>query len=571
MKYKISHNEDGNAILETALIDYDLITNPLLNKGMAFTKEERDDFGLHGLLPPQVATLEEQLNRSYSVFQSKPTDLEKYIYLRDLQDSNETLFYHLVTTYIQELLPYIYTPVVGQGCQKFSHIYRRPRGMFISYPNMDKIDQILSNVRFDNITMIVVSDGERILGLGDQGAGGMGIPIGKLSLYTAAAGIHPRATLPVLLDVGTNNPDLLNDPLYIGWRHERIRDEEYDQFIDAFVEGVKKRFPKAVLQWEDFSQNNATTILDRYQDELCTFNDDIQGTAAVVTSVLISAIEIAGVPLEELRVVMSGAGSAGCGIANLIIELMLEQGMSEKEATSRFYLLNSKGLLIEDRPNLHHFQKKFCHSKEEVAAWPCDPMSKVSLSEVVKHVKPHILVGVSGRAKLFTEEIVSEMASHVRHPIIVPLSNPTACCEADPADLMKWTQNRVIIGTGSPFPDVIREGKSFRVDQTNNSYIFPGVGLGTIAVKATRVTNSMLLAAAKALADASPSKGDHKANLLPPLTELREVTFKVAKGVAEEAILAGVAKAHTDEEIEKCIHDSMWTPTYYKFKKIQKG
>ncbi len=570
MKYKIQTDADGKQILETALIDYDLITNPLLNKGMAFTPEERDAFGLHGLLPPQISTLEQQLDRSYKIFQNKATDLEKHIYLRDIQDSNETLFYYFITKHITELLPYIYTPVVGQGCQKFSHIYRRPRGMFISYPNRDKMDQILSNARFNNIKMIVVSDGERILGLGDQGAGGMGIPIGKLSLYTAAAGIHPRSTLPILLDVGTNNPDLLNDPLYIGWKNPRIRGEEYDRFIETFVTAVKKRFPNVVLQWEDFSQQNATTILDRYQDKLCTFNDDIQGTAAVVTSALISAVKVAGVPLNELRVVMSGAGSAGCGISNLIIELMKEKGLSEKEATSRFYLLNSKGLLTDATPNLYSFQEKFCRNSQEINTWGCDPTSKISLLEVIKHVKPHILIGVSGRANLFTKEIVTEMASHVAQPIIFPLSNPTSCSEADPADLMKWTQNRVIIGTGSPFPDVIRDGKPFRVDQINNSYIFPGVGLGTIASKATRITDSMMLAAAKALANASPSNGDLKGNLLPPLTDIRNVTVQVAKGVAKEAMKAGVANEISDDELEKNIKDTVWNPTYYSFKKAEK-
>lgn len=542
--------------LFTELSDYNLLCNPLLNKGMAFSQEERTEFNLHGLLPPHIATIEDQALRSYLVFQSKNSDLEKYVYLRDLQDSNETLFYYLITKHIEELLPYIYTPVVGEGCIEFGKIYRRPRGLYISYPNRDRIDEILSSPKYKDAEVIVVSDGERILGLGDQGAGGMGIPIGKLSLYTACAGIHPKTTLPILLDTGTDNKERIEQPLYIGWRHERIRGKEYDDFIEQFVTAVKKRFPHILLQWEDFAQNNAQPILQRYRDQLCTFNDDIQGTAAIATGVCLAAFKAVQSAPKDQRIVVVGGGSAGCGIANLLLQALVDDGLSEQEAKDRFYIIDRYGLLTETTPDLKEFQKPF--AKKE---------SNWTLKETVEKVKPTVLIGVSGQPGLFTKEIIQEMQRHVEKPIILPLSNPISRAEATPEDLMSWTDGKAIIGTGSPFPDVTKNGKPFRIDQTNNAYIFPGMGLGVIASGATRVTDHMFMIAAKMIAEHSPSCQNPEANLLPALSQIRSLSYKIALAVAKEAVKSKLAPEVSEEELEAKIKAKMWTPHYIPYKK----
>lgn len=565
---KIAFN-NGQPYLEIALTGEELITNPLLNKGMGFTEEERGAFHLFGILPPRFADLATQQARSYEAFSSKANDLEKYLYLRDLQDSNETLYYSLLVDHITEMLPIVYTPVVGAGCQKFSHIYRRPRGLYISYLDRDRIDKILAHPRFDDTQAIVVSDGERILGLGDQGAGGMGIPIGKLALYSACAGIHPVHTLPILLDTGTNNPDLISDPLYIGWQHERIRGEDYDAFIETFVNAVKKRFPHVLLQWEDFAQQNANPILAKYRDQLCTFNDDIQGTAAVATGTLLSAIQVTGIPLKEQRIAVVGAGSAGCGISNLLMQAMMAEGLTQAEACSRFYLIDRPGLLTEGMSNIQPFQQPFLQSKTTIANWKVTNTQNITLEEVVKNAHPTTLVGVSGQPNIFTEALVREMAKHVERPVIFPLSNPTSRSEAIPQNLMNWTDGRAVIGTGSPFGNIEKNGKPFRVDQTNNCYIFPGMGLGLIAVKASRVTDSMFMVAAKALAAASPAKHDVNANLLPPIDNIRDISYQVAVAVAKEAValkLAAPLPARTS--VEDIIRKKMWMPTYLPYKKV---
>ncbi len=559
----------GQGYLEVSSTDYALISHPLLNKGMAFSQQERDDFKLHGLVPPHENSLADQRNRVLSSFQEKTSDLEKYIFLRQVQDTNETVFYSLLTENITSLMPIVYTPVVGLGCQNFSHIYRQhPRGLFLSYPIRDRIADILANPRFNYIEAIVVSDGERILGLGDQGAGGMGIPIGKLSLYTACAGIHPATTLPILLDTGTNNPDLFNDPLYMGWKHERIRGQEYDDFIDIFIQAVKKRFPHILLQWEDFAQQNASRLLEKYRDQLCTFNDDIQGTAAVTAGALLAAVQVTKTPLREHRIVVAGGGSAGCGISELLVKAMMEEGLSEEEARSRFYLVDRYGLLVEGVAGLLDFQQRFIKSGKIVENWSCKNPSHITLEEVVKNVHPTVLIGTSGQPGIFTEAIVRDMANHVKRPIIFPMSNPTNRAEATPSDLMAWTNGKAIIGTGSPFGDVIKNGKPFRVDQTNNSYIFPGMGLGIIAVQARHVSDRMFMAAAKALADHSPAKQDPEANLLPPLTQIREISFKIALAVAQEAIHANLADYFSPEDLERRIRNKMWTPAYLPYKKV---
>lgn len=565
MSYKIKKDKDGHGYIETNLRDFALVSNSMLNKGMGFTHKEREEFGLVGLIPPHEATLETQCARSYEAFSNKATNIEKYNYLRDLQDSNEVLFYRLVLDHITEMMPIVYTPVVGEGCQMFSHVYRRPRGLFIAYPNRNEIDKILANPRFDHVKAIVVSDGERILGLGDQGAGGMGIPIGKLSLYSVCAGIHPAETLPILLDTGTNNPDLIDDPLYIGWRHERVRGKDYDDFIEAFVKAVKKRFPKVLLQWEDFAQQNANPILAKYRDQLCTFNDDIQGTAAIATGTLLAAVQVTGLPLQEQKIVVVGGGSAGCGISNLMMHAMMEAGLSEDEARSRFYLIDRNGLMVEGAQGFMPFQQQFMQKKSAIANWKIADHNNITLLETTKNVKPTVLVGVSGQPGIFNEAVVKEMAAHVAHPIIFPLSNPTSRSEANPTDLVKWTEGRVVMGTGSPFPEIIKNDKPFRVDQTNNAYIFPGMGLGIIAVEAKQVSDKMFMAAARALADCSPAKKNHQANLLPPLTEIREVSYRVALAVAKQAIAEKLALPHSDEELERIIHAAVWTPHYVPY------
>ncbi|MFC3908082.1 NAD-dependent malic enzyme [Legionella dresdenensis] len=556
-------------IKEINVTDYAVILNPLLNKGTAFSGEERSELKLHGLLPPEESTITQQRARSYEAFTNKKTDLEKYMYLRDLQDSNETLYYSLVDEHITEIMPIVYTPTVGEACQTFSHIYRRPRGVFISYPNKDRIDEILANPRFDNVKAIVVSDGERILGLGDQGAGGMGIPIGKLALYCACSGIHPSQTLPILLDTGTNNTNLINDPLYIGWRHERVRGQDYDDFIEAFITAVKKRFPNILLQWEDFALQNATRLLDKYRDQLCTFNDDVQGTAAIATGTLLSAVQVTGIPLHEQKIVIVGAGTAGCGIADLIVHAMMEDGISEQKARDQIYMVDRYGLLQEGMTGLLPFQQKLLKSQQSLAHWECADKSNISLAEVIKNLHPNALLGVSGQAGLFNEHLIREMASHVKQPIIMPLSNPITHSEAIPDDLMAWTDNRAVIGTGSPFGNITKNGQPFRVDQTNNVYIFPGMGLGLIAIQARRVTDKMFMVAAKALASCSPARHDPKANLLPPLTDVREVSYQVALAVAKEAVKSGLADFRSDEQIEQCLKEHIWVPEYptYKLKK----
>lgn len=568
MDYEQRLDEKGQPYLAVKTSDYRLITNPILNKGTGFTKQEREAFNLFGLLPPEESTIKEQRDRSYKTFKSKGSALEKYLYLRDLQDSNETLYYSLLCEHITEMMPIVYTPFVGDACLNFSHIYRRPRGIFIAYPYRERIDQILANPRFDQVRVIVVSDGERILGLGDQGAGGMSIPIGKLALYCACSGLHPSATLPVLLDTGTNNSELTHDPLYLGWRHERIRAKDYDDFIEAFIIALKKRFPHILLQWEDFALQNATRLLDKYRDQLCTFNDDVQGTAAVATGTLFSAVQVTGISLVQQRIVILGAGSAGCGIAELIVHAMVKDGLSEQAARDRIFMVDRKGLLIEGMQDLLPFQQNLLKSRSTVASWPCENQDNISLKEVVKNLHPHALIGVSGQPGLFTEEIIREMATHVDRPIIMPLSNPVSHSEALPVDLMLWTNNRAVIGTGSPFGNIVKEGQLFRVDQTNNVYIFPGMGLGLIALKVKRVTDQMFMAAAKALASCSPAKTDPKANLLPPLTQVREVSYQVAVAVAKEAVKSNLAEPLSDEAIEKRIQEHIWKPEYLPYRPV---
>jgi malate dehydrogenase (oxaloacetate-decarboxylating) len=555
-------------IIETSLTGFDLINYPMLNKGTAFTEEERSEFALHGLLPPHIGTLDDQAARRLKVLRSFKTDFERYSYLRDLQDTNETLFYAVLVGNIEEMLPLVYTPTVGEGCQRFSEIWRKPRGLFLSYPNKERIREILSHRRYDQVRVIVVSDGERILGLGDQGAGGMGIPIGKLALYTACAGIHPEECLPILLDVGTDNVTRRNDPVYVGWRHERVRGADYDDFVEAFVDAVVERWPHVLLQWEDFAGNNAGRLLERYRDRLCTFNDDIQGTAAVAAGALLAAINITGIPLTEQRIALLGAGSAGIGIASLLLTAMVDAGLSQAEARRRFYAVDRDGLLIDGLASNRLSQAPFIHPRSDVPGWKLQSPGTITPLDVMINAKPTTLIGVTGQQGTFTEEIVRAMAQTVKRPVIFPLSNPTSRCEARPEDLMQWTDGRAVIGTGSPFEAVNWQGRKIPVDQTNNSYIFPGVGLGILSVKARRVTDSMFMAAAQALADLSPARSNTSERLLPPVTELRNVSVAVAEAVARQAIDDGVADARDAEVLKAEIRANVWEPTYLPYKLI---
>jgi malate dehydrogenase (oxaloacetate-decarboxylating) len=561
MKYRIT----AEGILETGLSGFDLINFPLLNKGTAFTEDERTDFALHGLLPPHVGNLEDQAARRLKALRDRKTDFGRYAYLRDLQDTNETLFYAVLVSNIEEMMPLVYTPTVGEGCQRFSEIWRKPRGLFLSYPNRHKIREILEHHRYDAIRAIVVSDGERILGLGDQGAGGMGIPIGKLALYTACAGIHPQACLPVLLDVGTDNVERLEDPLYVGWRHQRVRGGEYDDFVEAFVSAVIARCPRVLLQWEDFAGINAGRLLERYRDRLCTFNDDIQGTAAVAAGTLLAAINVTGMPLTEQRIVLFGVGSAGIGIATLLLTAMKNAGLSEAEARRHFYAVDKDGLLVEGMPDTRPAQQPFVQPRSAIANWKLDN-DHISLLDVVRNAKPTTLIGVSGQAGAFTEEVIRAMAASVDRPVIFPLSNPTSRSEATPADLLKWTEGRALIGTGSPFAAVNWNGRELPIDQTNNSYIFPGIGLGILSVNARRATDTMFMAAARCLAELSPARRSKAGRLLPPVSELRSVSFAVAQAVALQAIKDGVADPLDEQILESRIRANVWEPVYLPYR-----
>lgn len=553
--------------LYTPYAGYTLLELPLLNKGSAFCEQERNDFNLHGLIPQVIETIEEQHQRSYQQYISFNEDINKHIYLRNIQDTNETLFYHLISKHLSEMMPIIYTPTVGEACQRFSDIYRRHRGVFISYPDRNRIDDILQNVNRKSVKVIVITDGERILGLGDLGIGGMGIPIGKLSLYTACGGISPAYTLPITLDVGTNNQQLLNDPIYMGWRQPRVVGEDYDNFVEEIFRAIKRRWPDALIQFEDFAQNNAMPLLEKYRDQYCCFNDDIQGTAAVVVGSLIAASRAAGKQLKDQTIAFLGAGSAGCGIAEQIIAQMVEDGLSDAEARSRVYMVDRFGLITENMPTLRSFQRALAQKADQVATWG-NADGLISLLDVVQSAKPSILIGVSGQAGLFNEQVIKSLHANCANPIVLPLSNPTSHVEALPADIIRWTDGQALIATGSPFSPVNYQGKIHNISQCNNAYIFPGIGLGVISVHATRVTNRMMIASSAALADCSPKLHDPEADLLPNLDELQSVSKKIAFRVAKAAIEDGVAPAMSDEELTARINANFWQPEYRHYKRV---
>jgi len=552
----------SSKVVHTGLRGMHLLDTPILNKGTAFTDEERSAFGLHGLLPPHIESLDEQTSRAYEAYRRKTDDLERHIYLRALQDTNETLFYRLLNAHIEEMMPMVYTPVVALGCQQFSSIYRRPRGLFISYPLRDSISSLLQSRPHPDVDVIVVTDGERILGIGDQGVGGMGIPIGKLSLYSLIGGIHPARTLPVVLDVGTNNPDRLRAPEYLGWRHERVTGDAYYEFVDLFVQAVKQDLPHTCLQWEDFANPHARPLLDRYRDQLLTFNDDIQGTAAVVFGALTAAIKASGGSLKNQQIVFYGAGSAAIGVADYLRMALVDSGLSEEEASRRFWIVNRGGILHADRTDLASEQRVYAHPVERFAQWRRPSSGKIDLDTVIRNVDATILIGLSTLGGAFTESIVREMARKVDRPIIFPLSNPTDRCEAVPEDLLRWTDGRAIVATGSPFAPVDFADRKIPIAQCNNVYVFPAVGLGLIASRARRVTDRMMMAAGRALGEISPVLSDSEAALLPRLKDLPMIARQIAFEVGLEAQHAGVAQPTSPEELRDRIEATQWAPEY---------
>jgi malic enzyme len=544
----------------------ELLENPLLNKDAAFTQEERDLFGLRGFLPSHVSTIAEQVELELEHVRRKEDDLEKFIGLAALQDRNETLFYRLLVENLEEFMPIVYTPVVGRACQQYSHIFRRPRGLWITPDDADHIPELLRNARHEEVRLIVVTDNERILGLGDQGAGGMGIPVGKLALYTAGAGIYPSMTLPVSLDVGTDNERLLKDPLYLGYRSPRLRGQAYDEFVEMFVEGVLEVFPHCAVQWEDFKQHNAIRILDRYRHRITSFNDDIQGTSGVVAAGLIVAMMQLREPLSAQRLVFLGSGAAGIGIARLVRAEMIREGGLAEDERAPIVMLDSHGLVFEGRTPLDRDKEEFMLSSEEMGAFGFSGSASYDLETVIAHVKPTILIGTSGTAGAFTEGAIREMAKHARTPIVLPLSNPTSKTEALPADILEWTEGRALIATGSPFDPVEYEGKTHLIGQANNAFVFPGVGLGVIVSEAREVTDTMFLVAARKLAEMVEPERLSQGALYPSQNDLRAVSREIAIAVVREARRAGVGRAFHDDEIERVVDVNMWDPTYVEYK-----
>ena len=552
---------DGRDIARIAVRGRAVLANPLINFGTAFTAEQRQALGLSGLLPDAVISADAQVRRVYKQYVHEPTDLAKYIYLTSMQDRNETLFYRLLTENIEEMLPIVYTPTIGKAIQEYSHWFHKPRGLYLNIDNPDGIEAALaaSGKRADEVDLVVVTDSEGILGIGDQGVGGVAIAVGKLSVYVAAAGIHPNRVLPVVLDTGTDNLDLLNDPTYLGVRHSRVRGEAYDEFIDRFVKATTAAFPHAMIHWEDFGAANAHRILNRYRDEVCSFNDDIQGTAAVVVAAILAAIRSTHSSLSEQRIVIHGAGSAGIGIANLLVDLMVAEGLSPAEAKSRFWGLSSRGLCLAGG-RLRDFQVPFARTESEVAGWKLDNPGRYELADVVRNVHPTILIGTSAQPGAFTEDIITDMAAHCDRPIIMPLSNPTSKAEATPADVLEWTKGRALIATGSPFAPVEHGEVRHTIAQANNALIFPGIGLGVVTCQATRVTDGMLAAAAQAVADAVTDRRPG-ASVLPAMNQLRAISAKVAVAVVAAAEREGVAGRHLTNPIQE-VYDAMWRPDY---------
>jgi malic enzyme len=552
----------GQKYMSVSAKGHALLMNPLTNKGTAYTQRERDELDLHGLLPPTVCTIKQQLDRTYENFLGKTSPLERYIYLSSLQDRNETLFYRLVFEHIDEMMPVVYTPVVGEACQKFSHIYRRGRGLYISYDQREQIEKVLRNADIANPSIIVVTDGERILGLGDQGAGGMGIPVGKLCLYTLCAGISPYSTLPVTLDVGTDNEERLKDPLYLGLKHKRIRGDEYQTFVDGFVAAVQKVFPHTLLQWEDFLKANAIFQLKRFRNKLCSFNDDIQGTAGVIVAGLFSALRITKQRMRDQRIVFAGAGASAQGISHLIVSAMVEEGLCQCEAVKQVWTVDSQGLVTKARPKLEDFKATYARDVAECQTYECKDRARIALLETIANVKPTVILGTSGTPGMFSREVVELMAKINERPIIFPLSNPTSKSECTAQEAVEWSDGRAIVASGSPFSPVTYKGKRHRIGQGNNAFIFPGVGLGISAAGVARVSDKMFLEAARALASKVTEDDLAESAVYPELSRIRECSLAVACATVKQAAKEGYADPEILDDLEEVLHQAMWEPKY---------
>jgi malate dehydrogenase (oxaloacetate-decarboxylating) len=564
--YELGRPEDGYPVRIRARGN-EVLATPMINRGTAFTREERETLGLTGLLPDRVSTIDGQLRRVYAQYLRQPDDLAKNVYLANLRDRNEVLFYRLLSERIEEMLPIVYTPTVGVAIERFSHEYRRPRGVYLSVDRPQDVETALANYGLggDAVDLIVATDSEGILGIGDQGVGGIDIAIGKLAVYTAAAGIHPRRVIPVILDMGTDNLALLNDEMYLGNRHPRVRGERYDALIDAYVTAATRLFPHAMLHWEDFGASNARRILNRYADQVCTFNDDMQGTAAVVLAAAFSAVRAAGQRMRDQRVVIHGAGTAGLGVADMLRDVMVREGLPAEEAARRFYPLGRNGLLTDETEGMYDFQLPYARPAGEVAGWSGGG-DGIRLPEVVANVRPTMLIGTSTQAGAFTEAIVKDMAGHVERPIIMPLSNPTSRAEALPEDLISWTEGRALVATGSPFPPVEYRDRSYRIAQANNALVFPGLGLGVTVARASRISDRMIAAAADAVARLSDATAPGSA-LLPPVEDLRTVSAAVAIAVAVAAQDEGLAQVTIDNPVQQ-VYQAMWRPEYPRFEPV---
>lgn len=555
----------AETVVETSIHGKLLLWTPQLNKGTAFTHEERRIFGLQGTLPARVETLDEQVKRAYVQYSAYTSRLQQNIYLLNLHDKNQILFYKLLSKHLAEMLPIIYTPIVGSAVKHYSREYRQPRGLYITHADQNHIDEILNNRSNTEVDLIVVTDGEGVLGIGDQGVGGIDIPVAKLMVYSLCGGIDPTRTLPICLDVGTNNQDLLNDPLYLGCRMPRLTGDAYDDFIHTFVERIQHHFPNAFLHWEDFGRGNARRILDQFKDQLCTFNDDIQGTGAVTLSALLAACEVTGMTLTDHRIVVFGAGSAGTGISEQIVDAMVRMGLTEEEAYKRFWLIDRQGLIVEDDPDLTEAQKPYARQRRELQKWPVNHKKYPSLSEVIATIKPTILIGCSAQAGAFSADNIEIMASHCVRPIIFPLSNPDEKCEAKPTDILAWTNGKALIATGTAFPAVEYQNRLLPIAQCNNALVFPGIGLGILAVRATRLSKDMIWAASTALSEFSPSKKDSFLPLLPSLDDAQLVAKRIAVAVAQVAIDSGLAQINQKEDLNKLIDSLFWVPRYLPF------
>ena len=556
--------------IQTNLTGRSVLYRPMINKGLAFTQEERQTLNLIGLLPEKVESLQEQAERTYRQFRSKETNIDKYVFLNRLHEINCTLFYYMVQEHIDEIMPIIYTPTVGEAVKRYSKLFRKQSGLFIAYNQRKSIDKMLDRYPDESIDFIIVTDGEAVLGIGDQGIGGMDISIGKLMVYIACCGINPARVLPIQLDVDTNNEDLLCDMSYLGLRAPRITGSRYDQFIDDFVVSIRKKFPNIYLHWEDFGRENARKILMKYRDKLCTFNDDMQGTGIIAAANLYAGLKAYDNDITKQKIVMFGAGTAGCGIADQIADLIVDAGLTVEQARSNIYLVDRYGLVSEfvDEKNIPFYQQPYIKSSSMIESWKVKNIKNITLEEVVINLKPSVLIGVSTVANAFSEKITKTMAAHHKHPIIMPLSNPTSLSEAHPKDIIKWTDGLAVIAAGSPFDPIEYQGRIYRISQGNNAFAFPGLGLGSIAVKATRMTNGMIRAACYALSKESPLLKQKGAPVLPALTEVNLVSYKIALAVAKQAVKEGVAGVDKNENIPKLINSTQWYPEYLPIKCI---